>query len=81
MNPQIYLGRCPRRNYLQTHSYTTIIDGLCEAGRLKDAQNLSDGMQNGMEVADVVTYSTLLDGLCKRRRLDEAIESFPKNAR
>ncbi|KAJ8425457.1 hypothetical protein Cgig2_018855 [Carnegiea gigantea] len=64
-----------KRLYPNSFKYSTIIDGLCEAGRLVDAQNIFDGMQSTGEVADIVTHntpldSTLISGFCEAGKLD-----------
>lgn len=62
-----------KRLYPNSFKYSTIIDGLCEAGRLVDTQNIFDGMQSTGEVANIVTHNTPLDRVCKSRHLKEAM--------
>lgn len=60
-----------KRFYPNSFTYSKLIDGLCEAGKLEDAQNIFEAMQRTGEVANIVTRNTLLDALCRSRHLKE----------
>ncbi|KAF6160826.1 hypothetical protein GIB67_036027 [Kingdonia uniflora] len=66
-------------------TYNSLIDGLCEIGRVATAQELfmemqargpSPNMENGVLKADIVTYSTVIDNMCKSNNVDEAKKLF-----
>ncbi|THF99020.1 hypothetical protein TEA_017935 [Camellia sinensis var. sinensis] len=61
-----------------TVTYTTLIGGLCQTRRPRDALLLLDEMQTHGQIPDPFTYSTLLDGLCNNQLLDEALALFKK---
>ncbi|CAL5365129.1 unnamed protein product [Camellia sinensis] len=61
-----------------TVTYTTLIGGLCQARKLRDALFLFNEMQVHGQIPNLFTYSVLLDGLCKNQHLDEALALFKK---
>ncbi|KAI4364452.1 hypothetical protein MLD38_020542 [Melastoma candidum] len=59
-------------------TYGALIDGLCKAQKVREANELLDVMyENGCEPNQIV-YDALIDGLCKSGRLDEAQKVFTR---
>ncbi|ONM16473.1 Tetratricopeptide repeat (TPR)-like superfamily protein [Zea mays] len=57
-------------------TYGALIDGLCKAHKVVDAQELLDVMSsNGCEPNHII-YDALIDGFCKVGKLDNAQEVF-----
>lgn len=59
-------------------TYGALVDGLCKAHKVKEAQKLLDAMLvEGCE-PNYIVYDALIDGFCKSGKLDEAQEVFAK---
>ncbi|OQU81837.1 hypothetical protein SORBI_3006G128400 [Sorghum bicolor] len=57
-------------------TYGALIDGLCKAHKVVDAQELLDAMlSNGCEPNHII-YDALIDGFCKVGKIDNAQEVF-----
>ncbi|KAM7274832.1 hypothetical protein ACFE04_016698 [Oxalis oulophora] len=57
-------------------TYNTLVDGLCQAGKVKIARNLVNGMSKKKDAnlqPNVVTFTTLIRGYSMKREIDEAL--------
>ena len=54
--------------------YRILIDGMCEARKLKLAREIFSSLSDKGLQPNVSTYSTMIDGLCNEGLLDEASE-------
>ena len=52
--------------------YHILIDGMCEARKLKLAREIFSSLSNKGLQPNVSTYTTMIDGLCNEGLLDEA---------
>ncbi|KAJ6737463.1 PENTATRICOPEPTIDE REPEAT-CONTAINING PROTEIN [Salix viminalis] len=57
-----------------TVTYNTIMQGLCHASSILEAQELFKKMCSSGMLPNLRTYSILLDGLCKHGHLEEALK-------
>ena len=51
--------------------YHILIDGMCEAGKLKLAREIFSSLSDKGLQPNVSTYTTMIDGLCNEGLLDE----------
>ena len=54
--------------------YHILIDGMCEARKLKLAREIFSSLSDEGLQPNVSTYTTMIDGLCNEGLLDEASE-------
>ncbi|XP_019156414.1 PREDICTED: pentatricopeptide repeat-containing protein At5g18475 isoform X2 [Ipomoea nil] len=54
-------------------NYTTLMDGYCKQGRLKEAEEVFGEMKEAFKL-DTVGYTAYISCLCKGGRIDEAIK-------
>ncbi|MCI31326.1 pentatricopeptide repeat-containing protein, partial [Trifolium medium] len=59
-----------------TITYNSLINGLCNNGKLEDAVNLWDKMVGLGLKPDIVTYNALINGFCKKKMMKEAKKVF-----
>ena len=59
-------------------TYNSIIDVLCNEGRLVEAFRLFDAMERTCVTPTLTTYSKLIRGLCKEGYLEDAEELLKK---
>ncbi|KAL0757679.1 hypothetical protein Bca101_095347 [Brassica carinata] len=61
-----------------TVTYSTLIQGFCQSGKLNVAKELFQEMVSEGAHPDIVTYGILLDGLCDNGELEEALGILEK---
>ncbi|CAH8382357.1 unnamed protein product [Eruca vesicaria subsp. sativa] len=66
------------RKIANTVTYSTLIQGFCQSGKLNMAKELFQEMVSEGVHPDIVTYSILLDGLCDNGELEEALGILDK---
>ncbi|XP_019090829.1 PREDICTED: pentatricopeptide repeat-containing protein At1g12620-like [Camelina sativa] len=61
-----------------TVTYSTLIQGFCQSGKLEVAKELFQTMVSRRVPPNIVTYKILLDGLCDNGEIEKALEIFEK---
>ena len=61
-----------------TVTYSTLIQGFCQSGKLNVAKELFQEMVSEGAHPDIVTYKILLDGLCDKGELEMALDILDK---
>ncbi|PQP93271.1 pentatricopeptide repeat-containing protein [Prunus yedoensis var. nudiflora] len=57
-------------------TYVTLINGLCELGKIGEAKELFNEMETKGCLPSVVMYTSLIHGFCQTINLDEAVWLF-----
>ena len=57
-------------------TYVTLINGLCELGKIGEAKELFNEMETKGCLPSVVMYTSLIHGFCHTINLDEAVGLF-----
>ncbi|KAI3823784.1 hypothetical protein L1987_05225 [Smallanthus sonchifolius] len=61
-------------SYPNLITYSTLMDGLCEEGRLEEAVCLFEEMVSKKIVPDALTYNILINGFCRGGKVDRAVK-------
>ena len=58
--------------------YSTIIDGLCKAGRIGESRNVFSSLVVHHVKLDVCTSNIMINGLCRAGKLNDSVELIKK---